>query len=208
MRFGLSDASYPRDLNLEPNSGVCLRGAVGRPQLSASLPRENALQFVQRVDRRGRIAGPRIARLLVGVLRHPRCGIQPHLMPGPLRHYEGDAPPVRGRSSGMSCPVGQDHITLALASFPIGLAAMVADQGLGVDLCQPAGFLATSEPLQHRTPFEFKVGVYGVLSAASALRAFPEPSNGLVVSTCFESIILVAPTLARDIVLINGRWRR
>jgi hypothetical protein len=124
----LSDASYPRDLNLEPNSGVCLRGAVGRPQLSASLPRENALQFVQRVDRRGRIAGPRIARLLVGVLRHPRCGIQPHLMPGPLRHYEGDAPPVRGRSSGMSCPVGQDHITLALASFPIGLAAMVADQ--------------------------------------------------------------------------------
>ena len=148
----MSDASYPRDLNLEPNSGVCLRGAVGRPQLSASLPRENALQFVQRVDRRGRIAGPRIARLLVGVLRHPRCGIQPHLMPGPLRHYEGDAPPVRGRSSGMSCPVGQDHITLALASFPIGLAAMVAAQGLGVDLCRPAGFLATSEPLQHRQP--------------------------------------------------------
>ena len=113
-------------------------------------------------------------------------------MPGPLRHYEGDAPPVRGRSSAMSCPVGQDHVTLALASFPIGLAAMVAVRpgrrlvpagGLPGDV----GAIAASP-----TPFAFKVGIYGVFSTESALRAFPEPSNGLVVSTCFESVILVA----------------
>ena len=31
-------------------------------------------------------------------------------VPGPLRHDEGDAPPVRGGSAGVSCPVRQDHV--------------------------------------------------------------------------------------------------
>ncbi len=55
---------------------------------------------------------------------------------------------MRGRPAGMSCPVGQNHVTLALASLPVGLAAMVADRGLGVGLRQPLGLPATSEPLK------------------------------------------------------------
>ena len=50
-------------------------------------------------------------------------------MPGPLRHNERDAPPVRRRPAGVRCPVRQDHVTFALASLAIGLGAMVADPG-------------------------------------------------------------------------------
>jgi len=32
------------------------------------------------------------------------------------------------RPAGVRCPVGQDHVTLALASLAIGLGAMVADE--------------------------------------------------------------------------------
>ena len=70
-------------------------------------------------------------------------------MPGALRHDERDAPPVRRLPAGVSCPVGQDHVALALAGLAVGHAAMVADQGLGVGLRQPSGLLAASEPLQH-----------------------------------------------------------
>ena len=37
-------------------------------------------------------------------------------------------------------------VTLALASFTIGLGAMVADQGLGVGLREPCGFAAPAIP--------------------------------------------------------------
>ncbi len=57
-----------------------------------------------------------------------------------------------GRPAGMRCPIGQHHVTLAPASFLVSFGAMVADQGLGVGLRQPAGKLATSEPSQHFQP--------------------------------------------------------
>jgi hypothetical protein len=41
-------------------------------------------------------------------------------------------------------------LTARLAGLPVGLAAVVADQGLGVGSCQPRGLLAASEPLQLR----------------------------------------------------------
>jgi len=40
-----------------------------------------------------------------------------------VRHDERDTAPVRGRPAGMGCPVGQDHVALALASLTIGLGA-------------------------------------------------------------------------------------
>ena len=55
--------------------------------------------------------------------------------PGALRDDERDPPPVRGCPAGMSCPVGENHVTLAPASFPIGVGAMVADKSLSVSLC-------------------------------------------------------------------------
>jgi len=48
----------------------------------------------------------------------------------------------------MGCPVGQDHVALALASLAIGLGAVVADEHLGVGLRQAAGIPAASEPAQ------------------------------------------------------------
>ena len=57
---------------------------------------------------------------------------------------------MRRRAAGVGCPVGQNHVTLALASLAIGLGAVVTDEGLGVGLRQPAGVLATSEPSEHR----------------------------------------------------------
>ncbi len=101
------------------------------------------------MDVRPQIAGFLIRRK-VGVFRHPSRGIEPDPVPSPLRHDKRDAPPVCGRPPGVSCPVRQDHVTLSLASLPIGLAAVVADQGLGVGFYQPFGMPAASEPLQHR----------------------------------------------------------
>ena len=73
-----------------------------------------------------RIAGFLIGRK-IGVLRHLRRGIEPDLVSRPLRHNKRNAPQVRGRPAGVGCPVGQDHVTLALASLPIGFGAVVAD---------------------------------------------------------------------------------
>src|SRR5580700_1237603 len=87
---------------------------------------------------------------LVPALAHPGRRIEAHSLAGHARHDERDAPPVRGRPAGVSRPVGQDHVPLALASLAIGLSAMVADERLGVGLRQPASRLTTSEPLQHR----------------------------------------------------------
>ena len=56
---------------------------------------------------------------------------------------------MRGRPSAMSCPVGQDHIALALARLAIGPGPMVADQRLGVGLRRPFNLSAASEPSQH-----------------------------------------------------------
>jgi len=56
------------------------------------------------------------------------------------------------RSAGVSCRVGQDLVTLALASLAVGLGAMVADKRLGVGLGQPAGILAASEPSRNHRP--------------------------------------------------------
>ncbi|HZZ26276.1 MAG TPA: hypothetical protein VFE60_28635 [Roseiarcus sp.] len=79
----------------------------------------------------------------------------------------------------MSCPVGQDHVTLALASFPIGLAAMVAATGPRRRLV-PAGGLPgdVGAIAASPTPFAFKVGVYGVFSTESALRGRPALDEG------------------------------
>ncbi len=41
------------------------------------------------------------------------------------------------RPPGMRCPVGQDHVTLALACLAVGLRVMVADERLGVGLRLP-----------------------------------------------------------------------
>ena len=49
----------------------------------------------------------------------------------------------------MGCPVGQDHVALAPAGLTIGLAAVVADQGPGVDLRQSFGLSAASEPSEN-----------------------------------------------------------
>ena len=57
-------------------------------------------------------------------------------MPGPLRHDERDPPPVRRGPALVRCPVGQDHVALALASLAIGLGAVIADWRLGVGLRQ------------------------------------------------------------------------
>ena len=87
--------------------------------------------------------------------RRPPCGSTcraRRFLPGLLRHDERDAPPVCGRPAGVGCPVGQDHVTLALASLAIGLGPVVADQGLGVGLRQPSSVLATPEPSEHRPP--------------------------------------------------------
>jgi len=59
----------------------------------------------------------------------------------------------------MGCPVRQDHVTLALAGLAIGLAAVVADHGLGVSLRQPFGLLAASEPFLRRRPAK-RIGRY------------------------------------------------
>jgi hypothetical protein len=55
----------------------------------------------------------------------------------------------RWRPPQVCCPVGQDHVTLALASLPIGLAAMVADKGRSVGLRQPAALQAALQPSEH-----------------------------------------------------------
>ena len=69
----------------------------------------------------------------------------------------GSEPPVRGRPAGVGCPVGQDHVTLALVSLTVGLAAVVADERLSVGLRQPFGLPATSEPSERkRRPFGVK----------------------------------------------------
>jgi len=49
----------------------------------------------------------------------------------------------------VGCPVGQNDVTLALASLSIGFAAVVADKGRGVGLRQPFGLPVTSERSEH-----------------------------------------------------------
>jgi hypothetical protein len=52
-----------------------------------------------------------------------------------------------GRPAGMSVPSGR--VTSRSRWRASGLAAMIADQGLGVGLRQPLGLLAAAEPSQH-----------------------------------------------------------
>ena len=80
-------------------------------------------------------------------------------MQNPRRRVDADVlachaptPCSTGRPAGVGCPVGQDHVALALAlaGLAIDLGAMVADiSRLGVGLRQPAAVLTASEPLQH-----------------------------------------------------------
>ena len=63
---------------------------------------------------------------MIEVLRHPRCGVEANSLTG-ARHDERDASPVRGRSAGVSCTVGQNNVPLAPAGLAIGLGAVVAD---------------------------------------------------------------------------------
>ena len=80
----------------------------------------------------------------VAPLEHPRCRVEAQSFARHARHDQRDAPPVRRRPAGVSCPVGQDHVALALASLAIGRAAVVADEGLGVGLRQPFGLPAAA----------------------------------------------------------------
>ena len=82
-----------------------------------------------------------------------------------LGHYQRDAPPVSGRASLMRRPVGQDHVTFASASLPIGRAAMVAYQRLGVGVGQPSGLPASVKPKDNcsRVLFVLRSSVAGGL---------------------------------------------
>ena len=60
--------------------------------------------------------------------------------------------PVHRRPAGVSCAVFQNHVALALAHFPIGRRAVIANESVGVGLRQPAAILAASEPSQRRRP--------------------------------------------------------
>ncbi len=63
----------------------------------------------------------------VGVGRHAGRRIEADALAHHARDDQRDAPPVRRRPAGVGCPVRQDHVTLALASLRLGLAAVVAD---------------------------------------------------------------------------------
>jgi hypothetical protein len=65
---------------------------------------------------------------------------------------------VRGRPAGVRRPVRQDHVTLALASLPIGLRAMVADEGLGIGFSKRLAFAS-----------RIKVGSYSQLSSPALI---------------------------------------
>jgi hypothetical protein len=59
----------------------------------------------------------------------------------------GAQPAASAPASGQcGLSVEQDHVTLALASLPIGLRAMVADEGLSIGFREPVSLLAPSEP--------------------------------------------------------------
>ena len=60
----------------------------------------------------------------VGVGRHASRRIEADALSRHARHNERDSPPVRWRPPRVSCSVGQDHVTLALASLAVRLAAM------------------------------------------------------------------------------------
>ncbi len=85
---------------------------------------------------------PALAVSIVAPLEHSRRRVDADSLARHPRHRERDAPPVRGRPAGVSCPVRQDYVTLAPASLAVGLGAMVADQGLSVGSRQPASLLA------------------------------------------------------------------
>ena len=89
----------------------------------------------------------------VGVGRHASRRIEADALSRHARHNERDSPPVCLRPPRVSCSVGQDHVTLALASLAVRLAAMVADQGLGIGMRQPFGLSAASDPSSISNPF-------------------------------------------------------
>jgi hypothetical protein len=63
--------------------------------------------------------------------KHRRRRVETDPLARSLRHNKRNAPLVRRRQAGVSRPVGQDHVTLALASLAIGPVAVVADEALG-----------------------------------------------------------------------------
>ena len=56
-----------------------------------------------------------------GIHHHPSCCIEADALSRHARDDERDAPPVRGRPARVSRAVRQDHVTLALAGFPVSL---------------------------------------------------------------------------------------
>src|SRR5271165_6487335 len=102
-------------------------------------------------------------------------------MSGPLRQNERDAPPVRRSPAGVGCPVRQDHVTLALASLAIGVAAVVADKA----------------PLRRPAPAVRPVGGTGAI-AASCRR----PGSG-----CACSHYMVGHVMACLIQAFAVAWR-
>jgi len=68
--------------------------------------------------------------LTFGVVRHPRRRVDADPLARHAGHNQRDTSPVRWRPPGVSRAVCQNHVTLALARFPVGLRAVVADQRL------------------------------------------------------------------------------
>ena len=163
--------SYPRDLNLEPSSGVCLLCAVGCPQLSASLPRECAsIRSKGRPERTDRGTEDRSAS--------GRCPA-PSALRYPAPPYARSASPLSGRRAArarafvrheLSRRAGSHHARAGELPHrprrhgrgPGPRRRLTPAGGLPGDV----GAIAASP-----TPFAFKVGVYGVFSTESALRA-------------------------------------
>ena len=110
-------------------------------------------------------------------------------MSRPVRHNKRNAPPVRGRPAGVGCPVGQDHVTLALASLPIGFDAVVADLGPrrrlapAVRLAGDVGAIAALSPLV--PPLTSDYVSWALLAfRAAGHRHLQEPIDALRVPRC------------------------
>jgi hypothetical protein len=87
-----------------------------------------------------------VRRRRIAFHQHPGRGIEADRVARSLGHYQRDAPPVSGCAASMHRPVGQDHVTFASASLPIGRAAIVTYQRPRVGIDQPGSFSASPKP--------------------------------------------------------------
>jgi len=101
------------------------------------------------IDLGVRVRGGHLGRRRIARHHHSGRRVEADRVARSLGHYQRDAPPVSGCAASMRRPVGQDHVTFASASLPIGRAAMVAYQRLGVGVGQPSGLPASVKPKDH-----------------------------------------------------------